>query len=509
MPSPLLQVDQLRIAFGDTPVVDGVSFALQSGRIVALVGESGSGKSLTARALLGLLPEYPAPQVSGSIVWQPETEAVALHELTDREWTAFRGSRIGLILQEPMSSLHPTLRIRQQLREVTRNDSEIDRLLIRVGLDDTATVRRKYPHELSGGQLQRVCIAMALLGQPELLIADEPTTALDNAVQQEIIELLRDLRDTSGIAILFISHDLRLVESLADEVWVMRHGKLVEQQATQALFAHPEHPYTRKLLAPISIESASAAPSQCALLHGKNLHKSFVTRRNLLGRVEARHTVFEEVSLTIKPGEVVGLVGASGSGKTTLGRCLLGLLPLDAGQLYWGEKQVSNSTDRDVRLQLAIQVIFQNPYAALTPRMTIGNLIEEPLRAHEMVPRSEARATAMKLLEQVGLSAAYQNRYAHQLSGGERQRVCIARALAVRPQLLICDECLSALDRKIQGDILKLLLDLRATEGLALLFISHDEPLVRQIASRVYRMANGRLTEEEPPGKLDHPHHDT
>ena len=510
MPPPLLQVDKLRIAFGASVVVDEVSFALPPGRIAALVGESGSGKSLTARALLGLLPQNPAPQVSGTITWQTPGEHLRLDTLHEREWTAVRGRRIGLVLQEPMSSLNPTMRVAAQLREVPTAEPLDDQALLQaleaVGLPDGRRILRSYPHQLSGGQLQRVAIAMALLGRPELLIADEPTTALDADVQTAIIQLLLRLRDTLGIAILFISHDLRLVRRLADEVWVMRAGRIVEQQAAAALFARPQHPYTRSLLA--DFESLPKAPqaSVTPLLRGDNLSKSFVTARSFWGTPRTTLPVFKDISLRVNEGEVVGLMGDSGSGKTTLGRCLLGLEAFDAGTLTWRGEPLPTGTHRAVSARLAMQVIFQNPYAALTPRMTVGQLLEEPLRAHAIVPAGQVREEALALLTAVGLPETYLLRYANQLSGGERQRVCIARALSVRPQLIVCDECLSALDRKVQGDILALLLRLRAERGLAYLFISHDAHTVRRIADRVYRLADGRLTEEQAPGGLHDPH---
>ena len=511
MPTPLLQVDELRIAFGERPVVDGVSFSLAKGSITALVGESGSGKSLTARALLGLLPENPRPSRTGTIRWTDDTGTHELSALAERAWTEWRGRRIGLVLQEPMSSLNPVRRIGTQLRESlpasqrANANTRIADLLHRVGLGSMPDLLRRYPHQLSGGQLQRVCIALALLGAPQLLIADEPTTALDRRVQLDIVRLLRELRDQLGLTLLFITHDLQLVRHLAERTLVMHRGRIVERNATATLFAQPAAPYTKQLLHQPAYSKRSFDPQTPILLEGRHLRKRFVTRRSFWGSARGHRTVFDDLAIQIRRGETVGLLGDSGSGKTTLGRCLLGLEPLDGGSLHWSGKALDTRAERTVAQRLYLQLIFQNPYAALTPRRTVGQLLEEPLRAHQIVPPEAVPAEMKRLLRLVGLDPAlFQLRFPAQLSGGERQRVAIARALSVRPQLLVCDECLSALDHAIREQILALLDSLRRDQQLALLFISHDETTVRRFADRVYTLANGRLTPPNggylPPG---------
>ena len=512
MAGPLIQAQALRIRFGQRPpVVDGISFSLFPGRIVALVGESGSGKSLTARALLGLLPSRPAPTTGGTIHWQPgSTDTLALHTLDEAAWRSLRGRRIGLVLQDPMNSLHPARTIRKQLAETlpesARTTAHLVRRLAEVQLQDAERLLNSYPHQLSGGQLQRICLAMALLNEPDLLIADEPTTALDQEVQQEIIRLLLKLRRQRGLAILFITHDLDLVRQLADVVWVMRRGRLLEQQATESLFRHPQTAYTKTLLAPRVRPPQPVAASAPLLLAGRELRKSFV-RTSTWWQRRTVVPVFEGADLYIRRGEVVGLTGRSGSGKSTLGRCLLGLIRLDGGQLDWRGTPLSTGIRRSRRERRLLQVIFQNPYGALTPRMTVRQLLAEPLRVHRIVAPREVDRRVTELLALVKLAPELGDRYANQLSGGERQRICIARALSVEPQLLVCDECLSALDRAHQLELLELLLDLRDRLQLAYLFISHDLPLVGTIADRVYHLADGRLTEQPRPGELHEPSH--
>ena len=509
---PLLQISGLTLGFGpaDTvnPVVNELDLDLREGEIVGLVGASGSGKSMTAAAILQLFPSRAELRQSGRITWtERDGSHTQLPSLSSREWTDYRGREIAMIYQEPMTALNPVLRCGTQLRECFRNRSpatvnrEMREALQRVGITDTERILRAYPHLLSGGQQQRVQIAMALALHPRLLIADEPTTALDRDVQLEIIELLRRLRTELGLTILFITHDWSLVEALADRVLVMQKGEIVERGALSDITAQPRHPYTRALLAarptgrltPVQ-DRRDTPPLLCA----EGLSQRYVTQRNWLGRPQQTLTVFESVSISIYPGEIVGLMGASGSGKSTLGRCVLGLTVPDAGTVTLNGQPLPHVGTPGFRAaRRAVQLVFQDPYSSLTPRRTVRQLVAEPLEVHQMVRADRVEARVRELLTQVGLAPQeVMDRYVTQLSGGERQRVSIARVLSLEPRLIVCDECLSALDTQTQAEVLQLLLTLRAERDLAYLFISHDETVVRAVADRIYHLDKGRLTEE-------------
>jgi peptide/nickel transport system ATP-binding protein len=531
-PDPVLRVRDLTVTFQvdrgrapDVPAVRGISFDLLPGEVLAVVGESGSGKSVSSLAVMGLLPG--TARVTGSAVLAPrpgaasgpDADSTDLVGLSDRALSDVRGRRVAMIFQDPSGSLDPVFTIGYQLREMLRRhlpdlsreerrERAVD-LLRMVELPDPEERLGFYPHQLSGGQAQRVMIAMALACDPEVLIADEPTTALDVTVQQEVLDVLRRLRERTRASIVLITHDMGVVADLADRVVVMRDGVVVETAEVSALFGAPEAEYTRTLLAAVPRIGAPERPSAADARErpALNVEDLVVEYRGRRGRVVR---AVDGVTLRVQPGEMVALVGESGSGKSTLGRCALGLAPLTSGTVEVVGTRLGTDTPRAVRAaRTRIGVVFQNPAASLNPRYTIGESVAEPLRVHAGL-RGEAlaRRTA-ELLDSVELPAAWASRYPHELSGGQRQRVSIARAISLDPELLIADEPTSALDVSVQATVLELFREIQQRLRFACLFISHDLAVVDELADRVAVMHQGRLVElGERSRVLSLPSHD-
>jgi peptide/nickel transport system ATP-binding protein len=492
----LIALRDLSVRFGTATVVDGVSLCLQPGQTLALVGESGSGKSLTALAMAGLAP--PAAQLSGSIRFEGREMLGA----SERAWRSLRGSRIGMVFQEAMGSLNPGMRIGAQIAEAIRAHRPLPRaataarvaaLLEEVGLPDPGGKAAAFPHQLSGGQQQRAMIAMALAADPALLIADEPTTALDATVQAQILALLARLQARRGLAMLFVSHDLAVVAGVAQRVAVMQGGRIVEAGPTAQIFAAPSHPYTAALLASRPRREAPVRPGAAGGEPALELRDVVVEfRPHRAGG--ARFRALDGVSLTIQPGEALGLVGESGSGKSTLARAAVGLILPRSGTLRAFGRDPGLAAGRRAMAR-AVQMVFQDAAGSLNPRLTVAAILAEPLAVHALAPPALRRARAARMLEEVGLHAAHLDRYPHQLSGGQRQRVAIARALATDPLLLVCDEPVSALDMTVQAQMLALLARIRRERGLALLFIGHDLEAVGAVAERIAVMKDGRIVE--------------
>jgi len=507
--SVLLDIRRLSIVAGDTPILDEISFSIQRGEIMALVGESGSGKSITSLAIMRLLPQ--ALSVAKGDVMLEETSLFALPEVQMRR---IRGRRIAMIFQEPMSALNPVMRIGEQVAEAIRihfdyTPSEVKKRVIalfeEVALPDPQVRYDWYPHQLSGGQKQRVMIAMALACEPEVLIADEPTTALDVTVQAQILSLLKQIRDSRNLSILFITHDLAVVWDVADRVAVMKEGRIVENTDAKTLFASPSHPYTRQLLENAvnkGIQRASKISGE-SLLQVKNLKVHFHIKKGFLGWQTDHIKAVDGVSLTLKRGTTLALVGESGSGKTTLGQAILSLVPVSSGNIFFDAEEITSLSKKARQIyRRKIQVIFQDPFASLDPRMSVGQIIQEGMESLGVGPHTlqEKSRYIEKVLKSVDLDVAYIDRYPHELSGGQRQRVGIARALAVDPELIICDEPTSALDVTVRAQILRLLKRLQQERGLSYLFITHDLSLVPDIAHDVAVMRSGKIVEQ---GRVD------
>ncbi len=494
----MLAVEGLGIGFGPKRVVDDVSFTLGAGETLALVGESGSGKSLTALSVLRLLP--PGATAAGQIVLDgQDVLAVGLRALQ-----RIRGGTAGIVFQEPMTSLNPLQRIGYQVGEaMTLHGGRATRdaiaaLLARVGFADAAARLEAYPHQLSGGQRQRVMIAMALANDPKLLIADEPTTALDVTIQAGILDLLAAEKARRGLALLLISHDLNVVRRVADRVAVMKDGRIVETGTVDAVFRAPQHPYTRMLLA----AEPSGAPtpvmdSAPVVAAADDLRVVFPVRRGLLRRVVAEVRAVDGVSLSVREGETLGLVGESGSGKSTIGLAMLKLQPA-SGRIVFAGQDLQAMSQAQVRpLRRRMQIVFQDPYGSLSPRMSVADIINEGLRVHEA--GLDRRALALRVgaaLEEVGLPSDSAGRYPHEFSGGQRQRIAVARAIVLKPRLLVLDEPTSALDRSVQAQLVDLLRMLQQAHGLAYLFISHDLSVVRALAHRVAVLQAGKIVEQ-------------
>ena len=512
----ILDVRDLRVAFGSgrrmREVVNGISFSVAPGEVLAIVGESGSGKSVTALSLMGLLPKG-AGRVAGGTA---HFEGQDLFGLAPEPLRRIRGERIGMIFQEPMTSLNPVLSIGRQLTEAPLAHGRATRaeataaavtMLERVGIDDAPRRLRQYPHEFSGGMRQRVMIAMAMMMRPALLIADEPTTALDVTIQAQILDLMRALIDETGTSLILITHDMGVVAETADRVLVMREGRAVEEADAATLFAAPREAYTRALLAAVPRLDGEvfAAPETAAevrpIVRIDGVSKTFV------GRTETR--ALDDISLEVMAGETVALVGESGSGKSTLGRAVARLLDVDRGAiLVDGVDMAAMKGGTLRRARAKVQMIFQDPDALLDPRFPIGRTVAEPMIIHGKAGRRDAAVGAEALLKRVGLDGQMARRCPHEFSGGQRQRVAIARALAAGPKIIVADEPTSALDVSIQAQVLALLGELRDEQGIALLFISHDLAVVRQISSRVAVMRAGRLLEIGPTeAVLDAPRH--
>lgn len=501
----LLSVTDLSVVIGSKTLVDKVSFDLASGEVLSIVGESGSGKSMTAKALMGLLP--PKANASGRAMFDGM-------DLLATGVQPPRGTGIGLIFQEPMTALTPVLTIGLQLTEALVshgicNAGEAQRraiaMLDRVGIPSPEDRMRQYPHELSGGMRQRVVIAMMMLLDPRILIADEPTTALDVTVQAQILDLLREIVTDTQIGLILITHDMGVVAEMADNVLVMKSGKAEEFGAVQRIFAAPEADYTTTLLDAVPRIDASTSRKPALtepLLKVGGINKTFAKRGAIFSKA-ARHKALDDVSLTIHRGETLALVGESGSGKTTVGRVIARLTEADTGTVTLNDTDLLALSGRELQdKRRAVQMIFQDPYASLDPRHTVGSTIAEPLIIHQNLSKSERSEQVHELLEKVGLSADMAQRYPHEFSGGQRQRIAIARAIAAKPLLVVADEPTSALDVSIQAKVLDLLESLKRSEDLTLLFISHDLAVVRQIADRVAVMRNGRILELGPSAEL-------
>ncbi|MGE0415684.1 MAG: ABC transporter ATP-binding protein [Acetobacteraceae bacterium] len=502
MSTPLVQVENLSVAFGATRVVDGVSFTLDRGETLALVGESGSGKSLTALSLLQLLPRggsNPAGRVMLDGTDMIGAPPATLHRA--------RGDLAGIVFQEPMTSLNPLHRIGRQVAEaITLHHSlppakvreRVIDALTQAGFPDADRRLEAFPHELSGGQRQRVMIAMALANNPALLIADEPTTALDVTIQAHILALLAGLKQARGLAMLLITHDLAIVRRFADRVCVMKDGAVVEAGAVAEVFAAPAHPYTRMLLDAVpSGAPAPLPPHTPALLEAQEVKVHFPIRRGVLRRVVAEVRAVDGVSVTVREGETVGLVGESGSGKTTLALAAL-RLERSVGRITFEDRDIASLDRRAVRrLRARMQIVFQDPYGSLSPRLPVGDIVAEGLTVHEPdLTRAQRDLRVRDVLAEVGLSADSADRYPHEFSGGQRQRIAIARAMILKPRLVVLDEPTSALDMSVQAQIVTLLRGLQDAHGLSYLFISHDLKVVRALAHRVVVLRGGRVVEQ-------------
>jgi peptide/nickel transport system ATP-binding protein len=510
-PSPVLSIEGLTLGLPNLAdrqhAIKDLTLSIQPGETLCVVGESGSGKSMTAMAVIGLLPRG-IGVLSGSI----KLGDVELLSMTESEWCAVRGRDVGTVFQEPMTSLNPVMRVADQISETFRahgllSPAERNRrtmeLLEEVNLPHPELIARAYPHELSGGQRQRVMIAMALALEPKLLIADEPTTALDVTTQAQVLRLIDNLRRKKGTAVLFITHDFGVVAETADRVAVLQHGVLVEQGTAEEVLTRPQHPYTRRLLAAVP-SLTPPAPKNLAgepiSLKVDGLTKTYGGRG--LFRKGREVQAADAVSFDIRRGETLGLVGESGSGKSTVGRCVLRLVEPDGGRIEVGDVPFSALSQRELRPQRRhIQMVFQDPFASLNPRRTVGHIISEGPITQGEKPEA-ALATARDLLGLVGLPVQAADRYPHEFSGGQRQRIGIARALAMRPDVLVADEAVSALDVSVQAEILKLIRNLQKEFGLAILFITHDLRVAAQICDRVAVMQKGRIVEMAETAQL-------
>ncbi|QCM06253.1 ABC transporter ATP-binding protein [Agrobacterium tumefaciens] len=510
---PLLSVRDLSVAFhqgGATSVaVDQVSFDLMPGEVVALVGESGSGKSVTANSILKLLPYPAASHPSGKILFDGKD----MLTLPERALRAVRGNDITMIFQEPMTSLNPLHTIERQIGEILELHQAITgaearartlELLLQVGIREPEKRLKAYPHELSGGQRQRVMIAMALANRPKLLIADEPTTALDVTVQAQILELLSDLKTRHGMSMLFITHDLGIVRKFADRVCVMTKGKIVETGTVEQVFTDPQHAYTRHLLA---AEPKGEPPlsdtSKPVVLQGDDIKVWFPIKAGLMRRVVDHVKAVDGIDITLRAGQTVGVVGESGSGKTTLGLALSRLIASEGRISFIGQSIDSYSYEMMKPLRNRLQVVFQDPYGSLSPRMSVGEIVAEGLKVHERSLSADERDTRVaQALDEVGLDPATRWRYPHEFSGGQRQRIAIARAMVLKPRFVMLDEPTSALDMSVQAQVVDLLRDLQAKHELAYLFISHDLKVVKALANDVIVMRNGKVVESGPAAEI-------
>ena len=534
----LLEIKNLCVDFsteeGIVHAVKDVSFNVPKGKTIGLVGESGSGKSVTSLCTMGLLASPPGKITQGEIFF----EGNDLLKLPEKEMRKIRGNRISMIFQEPMTSLNPVFTVGYQIVEALRLHRNMSKkeawekateLLDQVGIPNPITRVKSYPHEMSGGQRQRVMIAMAIACDPDLLIADEPTTALDVTIQKQILELIAQLQDQYGMSILFITHDLAVIGDIADEVVVMYRGDIVEKGPTVDIFEKPQHPYTRGLLScrpsltknygrlatvsdfmsdegeKLDFNEAQLGekiqkpiqPEEKPLLQIKNISKHFPIKGGFFGGVKDWVKAVDGVDIDVYKGRTLGLVGESGCGKTTLGRAILRLVEPSSGQLLYDGKDLTQLNQEEMRsMRKRLQIIFQDPYASLNPRMTIGSAIVEPMTIHRLGENKKIRwEKAESLMERVGLEPKHMRRYPHEFSGGQRQRICIARALAVRPEFIICDESVSALDVSIQAQILNLLLDLQDEMDLTYIFISHDLAVVKFISDELAVMNKGKIVE--------------
>ena len=518
----LLALSDLRVAFatpsGPVTVVDGLSFTLEPGETLCIAGESGSGKSVTALSLMGLLPKPGGRITNGTAVFQGRD----LFKLSEPEMQDIRGDDIAMIFQEPMTSLNPVLSIGTQMVEGLRRHkglSEADAgkraiaMLEAVRIPEARRRMKQFPHELSGGMRQRVMIAMAMSCDPKILIADEPTTALDCTIQAQILELMSDLQKQTGTAIILITHDMGVVAEMADRAVIMRHGKMVEAGSVKSIFAAPQADYTKALLAAVpKFASGRNAPAEAPkpepILSVRDLIVRFDVKGGFFHRAKQRVHAVEKISFDLAPGETLALVGESGCGKSTTARAIMHLSPF-SGSIKLAGKETADVTGDALRaLRRDVQMIFQDPHASLDPRMSVGDLVGEPLRIHGLARGADIKARVADLFQRVGLTPEQMTRFPHEFSGGQRQRICIARALSLSPKIIIADECVSALDVSIQAQILTLLKKLRAELGLSYLFISHDMAVVEQVSHRVAVMYLGQIVETGPTKEvLGNPQH--
>jgi len=507
----LLNVQNLRVLFntrhGQTVAVENLSFSLAAGEVLGIVGESGSGKSVACYALLGLIPMPPGKIESGRALFHGKD----LLQMPEAELRHVRGHKIAMIFQDPMTCLNPYMRIADQLIEVLLQHKNISKkdareksidALIEVGIHDAAKRIDEYPHQFSGGMRQRVMIAMALLAEPELLIADEPTTALDVTVQAQILALIKSLQKNRNLAVIFITHDLGVAAQMADHMLVMEKGKLVEQGSSEGIFKNPTQEYTKKLLSAVLTTAkpvASAAKlDEPPLLDVKHLQVGYASQAGtFFNRITRFARGVDDVSIKIQRGEIVGLVGESGSGKSTLGRSIIRLVDAQAGEVTFNGKDLLHlAADNLKAARRDVQMIFQDPYASLNPRMTVFDTLAEPLLVHGIATKATVLDQVNELMDDVGLDRRFIRKYPHEFSGGQRQRIAIARAIALKPKLIIADEPVSALDVTIRAQILALLLELTQKHNLTMLFISHDMSVVRYLCDRVVVMQKGKLVEE-------------
>jgi microcin C transport system ATP-binding protein len=513
MTASLLSVRDLSVAFRqggrETLAVDRVSFDVGPGETVALVGESGSGKSVSALSILKLLTYPPASHPSGEVLFKGRDLLLA----SEDELRTVRGNAVTMVFQEPMTSLNPLHTIDRQIGEILSLHKGLDgeparertlALLRQVGIRDPETRLGAYPHELSGGQRQRVMIAMALANEPDLLIADEPTTALDVTVQAQILKLLAELKASRGMAMLFITHDLGIVRKIADRVCVMTHGRIVEQGPVADVFERPQHDYTRKLLAaePRGRASPPRADAQ-TIMGAQDLKVWFPIRKGFMKKVVGHVKAVDGITVAVREGETVGVVGESGSGKTTLGLAMLRLIGSEGPILYMGQRLDGLSSGQMRPLRRNLQVVFQDPYGSLSPRMSVAEIVGEGLSViGDAGSLAEQREIVAQALVDVGLDPSTMDRYPHEFSGGQRQRIAIARAMALKPRFVVLDEPTSALDMSVQAQIVDLLRDLQRKHNLAYLFISHDLRVVRALSNHVVVMQNGRVVEQGPAEDL-------
>ncbi|MDO3382326.1 ABC transporter ATP-binding protein [Gilvimarinus algae] len=508
MSEPVLRITDLSLAFHQEqtliPVVKSLNLEIQPGEVLALVGESGSGKSVTAQSILKLLPASAAVYQSGSIVYGGDD----LLGCNEKSLARIRGNRISMIFQEPMTSLNPLHTIEKQLAEVlflhkglspVKARKPVLEWLERVGIRDPQKRLSSLPHELSGGERQRVMIAMALINEPDLLIADEPTTALDVTVQSQILQLLKQLQRDLNMAVLFITHDLKIVKRLADRVAIMRAGQILEVGQTSEVFSSPTHEYTRLLLASDPGEAPSPVkPDAEPLLEVKRLRTWFPVKRGVFKKVVDHIKAADDINFTLRVGETLGIVGESGSGKTTVGRSILRLIASEGQAVYYGSspKDLFGLSAKALKpLRRELQIIFQDPYGSLSPRMSIAEIIAEGLEVHETISAEEKEHRVIQALTRVRLDPAVRHRYPNEFSGGQRQRVAIARALILKPRLLVLDEPTSALDRSVQKEVVDLLKQLQQDYAMAYVFISHDLDVVRAMSHKIIVMRRGQIVE--------------
>ncbi len=539
---PLLQIKNLTITFAQADTVShavkNISFDILRGKLTALIGESGSGKSVTALSFLQLLPNI--AKINGEMLFSEDgVTSENLLLLSKEKMQQLRGNKIAMIFQEPMTSLNPlhtcgaqvmeVLMLHKKISKAAAKDAAIE-LFKKVELPMPAQMINRYPHEISGGQKQRVMIAMAMSCDPALLIADEPTTALDVRVQKNILLLLKKLQEENGMGILLITHDLSLVADVADEIAVMYKGELVETGKANVVFMQPQHLYTKALLAckPSGKNKGKKLTVVADVLKGnivdektpvnagiisnqtvlkvENLKVNFTAAKNMFGRVTEYFHAVDDVSFTVNKNETVGLVGDSGCGKTTLGRAILGLVKPTSGNIVFNNKNIASYNEREMRVvRKELQIVFQDPYGSLNPRLSIGDAIVEPMKVHHSnLSKNARKEKTIHLLEQVNMGADSFNRYPHQFSGGQRQRICIARALALEPNFLIFDESVSALDVSVQAQVLNLINDLKARYNFTCIFISHDLSVIHYISDRVMVMHKGKIIEENTADEIFH-----